>query len=170
MLWISGRDGNCTSFNQRWLEFTGRPLELEVGDGWAGGVHPEDFQRCMTIYFDAFVARRDFRMEYRLRRADGAYRWILDTGLPRFGPNQVFAGFIGSCIDITDFREAHEALRRLTEQLEGSVKEARAAISARDEFLSIASHELRTPLSALVLQLAALQRLLQAQVDGSDAS
>jgi PAS domain S-box-containing protein len=160
MLWIAGRDARCTSFNQRWLEFTGRSMDLEIGDGWIEGVHPEDLQHCRDTYLAAFVHKLAFRMEYRLRRADGQYRWILDTGLPRYEPDGDFAGFIGSCIDITDFKEANETLRVLKDQLEGRLKEAGEAIQARDEFLSIASHELRTPLSALVLQLAGLQKAL----------
>ena len=114
----------------------------------------------MDTYLDGFVHRREFRMEYRMRRADGQYRWILDTGLPRYLPDGDFAGFIGSCIDITEFKQANEALRQLKEQLEGRVKEAREAIRTRDEFLSIASHELRTPLTSLVLQLQGLQNVL----------
>lgn len=167
MLWIAGRDARCTSFNQRWLEFTGRSMDTEIGDGWVEGVHPEDLQHCMDTYLTAFVHKRAFRMEYRLRRADGQYRWLLDTGLPRYSPEGAFAGFIGSCIDVTDFREATDALRVMKGQLEGRVKEAGEAIQARDEFLSIASHELRTPLSALVLQLAGLQNALrEAKVQG----
>lgn len=167
LLWMSGRDAKCMFFNQRWLEFTGRTLEMEMGDGWAEGVHPEDFQGCMDAYLTAFVRRQGFRTEYRLRRSDGQYRWILDTGLPRHLPDGTFAGFIGSCIDITDFRDANDHLRQVQFELEGRVKEARAAIEARNEFLSIASHELRTPLSALILQLAGLQRLLrQASMNG----
>lgn len=161
MLWMSGRDSLCTFFNQRWLEFTGRTMEAEMGEGWIEGVHPEDFQHCMDVYLDGFVQRREFRMEYRLRRADGQYRWILDTGLPRYLPDGQYAGFIGSCIDITDFKEANEALRHLKVQLEGRVMEAREAIRTRDEFLSIASHELRTPLTSLVLQLQGLQNVLR---------
>ena len=160
MLWISGQDSHCTFFNQRWLDFTGRSLEMEIGDGWAEGVHPEDLPSCLDTYLTAFAERRDFRMEYRLRRADGQYRWILDTGIPHYMPDGDFAGFIGSCIDVTAFKEANEALRALKGQLEIRVKEAGEAIQARDEFLSIASHELRTPLSAVVLQLAGLQNAL----------
>lgn len=170
MLWISGRDARCTSFNQRWLEFTGRSMEMEIGNGWAEGVHPEDLQHCLDTYLTAFAHKRNFRMEYRLRRADGQYRWILDTGLPRYMPDGDFAGFIGSCIDITDFKEANESLRVLKGQLEERVKEAGEAIQARDEFLSIASHELRTPLSALVLQLAVLQHAFnEAKIQSLDA-
>lgn len=170
MLWISGRDARCTFFNQRWLEFTGRSMEMEVGDGWIEGVHPEDLQPCMDMYLTEFANRRNFRMEYRLRRADGQYRWLLDTGLPRYMPDGDFAGFIGSCIDVTDFKEANEALRVLQGQLEGRVQEAREAIQARDEFLAIASHELRTPLSALVLQLASVQNALhEAEIQSLNA-
>jgi PAS domain S-box-containing protein len=160
MLWMSGRDARCTFFNQRWLEFTGRSLEMEIGEGWLAGVHPEDLPPCMDAYLAAFAQQQKFRMEYRLRRADGQYRWLLDIGIPRYLPDGDFAGFVGSCIDVTDFKEAHESLRTLKGQLEGRVQEAGEAIQARDEFLSIASHELRTPLSALVLQLASLQNIV----------
>ncbi|HVE82020.1 MAG TPA: histidine kinase dimerization/phosphoacceptor domain -containing protein, partial [Myxococcales bacterium] len=123
MLWRSGRNSECDYFNQVWLAFTGRPLERELGAGWAEGVHPEDFQECMDTYLDAFVARRGFRMEYRLRRGDGEYRWILDTGVPRFSLRGEFEGFIGSCIDITELREAQERARRLNEELEARLRE-----------------------------------------------
>ncbi|HTP42110.1 MAG TPA: PAS domain S-box protein [Nitrospiria bacterium] len=111
MIWVAGLDKRCTYFNKVWLEFTGRPLEKELGNGWAEGVHSEDYERCLEIYATAFDARREFKMEYRLRRADGEYRWILDHGTPRYLPNGSFVGYIGSCVDITDRREAEEALR-----------------------------------------------------------
>ena len=123
MLWRSGRTSECDYFNQVWLTFTGRPLERELGSGWAEGVHPEDVQRCMVTYMDAFVERRGFRMEYRLRRGDGEYRWVLDTGVPRFSLRGEFEGFIGSCIDITELREAQERARRLNEELEARLRE-----------------------------------------------
>jgi PAS domain S-box-containing protein len=144
LLWMAGRDALCTFFNQTWLDFTGRTLAEEWGVGWAEGVHAEDFQRCMDTYVAAFGERRVFEMEYRLRRADGEYRWVLDRGTPRYTAGGRFAGYIGSCIDITDRKRAEADLIH--------------AVRARDEFLSIASHELRTPLTALQLQLESLMR------------
>jgi PAS domain S-box-containing protein len=108
LLWVSGTDKRRTFFNQQWLNFTGRTMEQELGDGWAAGVHPEDLDRCLAVYSSAFDAHRGFQKEYRLRRADGAYRWILGIGIPRFEPGGIFAGYIGSCIDITDLKCAQE--------------------------------------------------------------
>ena len=108
MIWVSGLDKLCTFFNKAWLEFTGRTMEQELGEGWAIGVHADDLDRCIATYSDSFDARCSFRMEYRLRRADGEYRWILDDGVPRFTADGTFAGFIGSCIDITEVKRLHE--------------------------------------------------------------
>ncbi len=109
-IWVSGTDGRCIYFNRPWLDFTGRTLEQELGECWAEGVHLEDLQRCLSTYQQSFEARRPFAMEYRLRRSDGEYRWILDHGVPRFNPDAEFAGYIGSCIDITDRKRAEAAL------------------------------------------------------------
>jgi PAS domain S-box-containing protein len=153
LLWMSGTDGLCTFFNQTWLHFTGRTLDQEWGVGWAEGVHFEDFQLCMDTYVAAFNERRVFEMEYRLRRADGEFRWILDHGSPRYTPEGIFAGYIGSCVDITE--------RKLAEA------ELRAAVQARDEFLSVASHELKTPLTSMQLQIDGLDRMVR--LDGQHA-
>jgi PAS domain S-box-containing protein len=115
LVWTSDASALFDWFNRPWLEFTGRRLEDEVGNGWTEGVHPDDFQRCVTTYLSAFEARRPFRTEYRLRRHDGEYRWLLDHGVPRFTPDGTFAGFIGSCVDITELREAGEQQRFLAE-------------------------------------------------------
>jgi len=102
MLWMSGSDTLCTWFNRRWLEFRGRTMEQELGNGWAEGVHADDLERCLNTYLACFQARREFRMEYRLRRADGQYCWIVDTGVPRVFHDGEFAGYIGSGIVIDD--------------------------------------------------------------------
>ena len=117
MIWRSGPDKLCSYFNQPWLEFTGRPLEAELGNGWAEGVHPDDLPRCLETYIQSFDSRIPFRMEYRLRRHDGEYRWIEDTGVPIFMPDGSFAGYIGSCVDITERKRAEEALRTVSGKL-----------------------------------------------------
>jgi PAS domain S-box-containing protein len=111
MIWVSGPDKLCTFCNEYWLTFTGRTMEQEQGNGWAEGVHPEDLDRCFATYSDSFDARRPFRMEYRLRRADGEYRWLQDDGIPRFTPGDIFEGYIGSCVDVTEIKHANEELQ-----------------------------------------------------------
>ena len=117
MVWTSGPDTLCTFFNRPWLEFTGRTMEQELGNGWAEGIHPEDYQRCLDVYLSAFEARSGFTMEYRLRRADGEYRWIVDTGVPRLLPNGDLAGYVGSCLDISERKRHEMALQQLTGRL-----------------------------------------------------
>src|SRR5213080_4889185 len=108
LIWMSGPDKLCTFFNKGWLDFTGRTLEQELGNGWAEGVHREDIDRCLDVYQNSFNARESFTMEYRLRRSDGEYRWVLDIGTPRFASDGAFLGYIGSCIDITERKLAEE--------------------------------------------------------------
>jgi PAS domain S-box-containing protein len=145
LIWLSGVDAQCTWFSRPWLEFRGRTLTQEVGSGWADGVHPEDLAHRQKIYMEHFEGRLPFQMEYRLRRHDGVYRWILDHGLPRFGASQEFLGFIGSCTDITEMKMAEEALRE-SEKL---------AIVGR--LASSIAHEINNPLEAVtnLLYLAA---------------
>jgi PAS domain S-box-containing protein len=131
MIWMSGTDKLCTFFNQSWLHFTGRTMEQELGEGWAAGVHPEDMERCLRTYFDAFDAHADFELEYRLRRFDGDYRHIVDFGVPRFDPGGTFCGYIGSCMDITERKTSEEARHALTGRLISAQEEERSRI-ARD--------------------------------------
>ena len=111
MVWRSGPDQRCDFFNKPWLEFRGRRMQDEIGDGWTEGVHPDDLQRCLATYTAAWPGREPFRMEYRLLRADGEYRWVLDMGVPRLASDGALLGYIGSCFDITERRQAEEALR-----------------------------------------------------------
>ena len=111
LIWRANTDALCDYFNDRWLSFRGRSMAEEYGNGWAEGVHPDDFDRCLAIYLDHFKNRLSFEMEYRLLRHDGVYRWIFDRGVPFEDENGEFAGYIGSCVDVTERVEAQEALR-----------------------------------------------------------
>jgi two-component system, chemotaxis family, CheB/CheR fusion protein len=108
MIWVSGPDGVCTFFNQSWLAFTGRSMEQELGGGWGEGLHPEDRARYLRTHASAVESHRGFQVEYRLRRFDGEYRWLLDNGVPRVDPGGAFAGYVGSCVDITDLKRTQE--------------------------------------------------------------
>jgi len=116
LVWRAGRDARCDYFNQAWLEFTGRRLDQEVGDGWAEGVHPQDRERCVKDYLKAFEARKSFVLEYRLRHCDGEYRWIRDIGQPCFTTSGEFSGYIGGCIDLSEREKVAEALRQAQER------------------------------------------------------
>jgi PAS domain S-box-containing protein len=129
LIWMSGPDRLCTYFNNSWLTFTGRSMELELGNGWAEGVHPEDLQKCLDTYVRAFDAREQFQMEYRLRRHDGEYRWLLDIGVPRFNQDGSFAGYIGSCVDVSDRKLAEEALSGVNRRLIEAQERERARIA-----------------------------------------
>jgi len=115
LVWISSTDKRCTYFNKPWLDFTGRALESELGDGWADGVHTADLQQRLDTYVRAFDHRESFVMEYRLRRHDGEYRWVLDSAAPLFDADDAFTGYIGACFDVTDFRRA-EAERNIANE------------------------------------------------------
>jgi PAS domain S-box-containing protein len=158
MIWVSGQDKLCVWFNRLWLAFTGRRMAQELGNGWAEGVHREDFDRCLDIYISHFDARKDFRMQYRLRRYDGAYHWIDDTGIPRYARDGTFLGYIGSCIDVHEHRETQAELRlRLMEIAQLNRRADAAAVAA-----SIA-HQLNQPLAAILSNTEAAELCLAAE-------
>jgi two-component system, sensor histidine kinase PdtaS len=111
MIWRAGPNKLCDFFNKPWLDFTGRTLEQEIGNGWTESVHPDDRERCIATFVQAFDERREFSMDYRLRRHDGEYRWVLDNGRPFYRASDEFAGYIGSCIDITARKGTEEHLQ-----------------------------------------------------------
>ena len=155
MIWVSGKDKGCVWFNKPWLTFTGRRLVQEVGEGWSEGVHRDDLERCIKAYSSRFDARKDFRIQYRLRRHDGAYRWIDDTGIPRFARDGTFLGYIGSCIDIQEHREIQSELRRRLLDIAELNRQADAAILSAS-----VAHEIRQPLTAIASNASAALRWL----------
>ena len=145
LLWLANADRNRVYFNRAWLAFTGRRLEEEQGDGWTSGVHPEDYAHCVERMNAAFADRKPFRMEYRLRRSDGEYRWICDQGTPSHDAQQRFAGFAGAALDITDARE---------ERASAGQDERRTS-----EFIATLAHELRNPLAPIRSAVQIIARL-----------
>ncbi|MBK7877098.1 MAG: PAS domain S-box protein [Planctomycetes bacterium] len=150
LLWVAGKDMGCTFFNRPWLEFRGRTLAEEQGHGWADGVHPEDRERCFDTYARCFEERVPFTMQYRLLRHDGEYRWLHDAGTPRFDTDGGFAGFIGSCIDVTESKRLADELQSLNQELELRVRlrtaELLEANRELEAFCRSVSHDLRAPL------------------------
>ncbi len=153
LLWVSGPDKKYTWFNKPWLDYAGRSMEQQIGDGWAEGVFTEDLDGCLTTYNEAFDARKPFEMEYRLKRADGIYRWFLDRGIPRFDSNGDFLGYIGSCIDMEDRKVAEETMKSINATLERWVSERtrdlRRTIDDLESFSYTVAHDLRAPLRAM---------------------
>jgi PAS domain S-box-containing protein len=154
MVWMSGPDAMFEWFNKSWLAFRGRTLGDELGEGWTEGVHPEDLERCLGIYSHCFEQREPFSMDYRLLRHDGKYRWVLDTGVPRLGPDGEFLGYIGTCVDISDRKE-------LEDKLAEHARNLRLSDRRREEFLARLSHELRNPLGPIANAAAILKALEQ---------
>jgi len=177
MIWVSGADKFRTYVNQQWLKFTGRELKDELDTGWLRNVHPEDLERCLEIRNAAFEHHEAFRVEYRLRRKDREFRWVLDSGTPRFLSDGTFLGFIGSCIDITELKAAEETLAnlsgqliraredecaRIARELHDDVNQRMALVSVTLEQLSLSppntTDQLRTQLNDVMSQVTETSR------------
>jgi PAS domain S-box-containing protein len=154
LLWMSGTNKLCEFFNRGWLEFTGRTLKQELGNGWTEAVHPDDLQHCLEVYSSHFDARQSFEMEYRLRRFDGEYRWVLDRGVPRYASNGDFVGYVGTALDITDRKRVEETTQEL-------VHASRLVVVG--EFTAMIAHELSKPLGAILANAEAAKNLLSDQ-------
>jgi PAS domain S-box-containing protein len=123
MVWMAGPDTHITFINKRWLEFTGRTMQEEIGDNWFTGIHADDLDRCRKSYLEAFKSEQPFFLEYRLRRRDGEYRWIMDTGVPLFDEEGRFGGYIGTCMDLTERKDMEDQLRRMLKEKESLLRE-----------------------------------------------
>ncbi|MBS4099539.1 MAG: PAS domain S-box protein [Sulfuricella sp.] len=152
LIWMAGTDSLCFFFNQPWLDFTGRSLEQETGNGWAEGVHPDDFDRCLAEYVAAFERREKFSIVYRLRRHDGEYRWLLDDGTPRHDQAGNFVGYIGHCLDITENKRAEEEAK---EQVRKMMQINAQLLEANQQLESTRSQLLQSEKMASIGQLAA---------------
>jgi PAS domain S-box-containing protein len=154
LLWVADPEGRSTWFNRPWLEFTGRKLEEELGYGWCENVHPDDLDIIRRAFRGAYENRQPVEMEYRLRRRDGEYRWILDHGVARFNGDGEFVGYVGSCKDITDRKRAQQAIERSNAQLERHVADRTAELTIANQelegFTYSVSHDLRGPLRAIM--------------------
>jgi|HubBroStandDraft_2_1064218.scaffolds.fasta_scaffold38536_2 PAS domain S-box-containing protein len=159
LIWMTGTDGLCTYFNKPWLEFTGRAMEQEVGTGWMEGVHPDDVQSCFDGFLPAYHSRKPFSMEYRLRRANGEYRWMIESGIPRYTGVGEFAGYIGSNIDITDLKHA-EAERQRLRQVEADLAHINR-VSMMGELAASLAHEIKQPISAALMDARSCVRWLR---------
>jgi two-component system CheB/CheR fusion protein len=150
LIWLSGTDSLCYWFNKVWLEFVGRTLEQEIGHGWAEGVHPDDFAHCLDIYITNFNLRLPFKMEYRVRHHSGEYRWLLDTGVPRFNAEGDFEGYIGSCVDIHEMKLLQLDEQKTAQAMFEAKEAAEVLAQSKTDFLANMSHEIRTPMNAIL--------------------
>lgn len=145
-IWMAGPDKLFTWVNKAWLDFVGKPIGTQVGDGWTEFLHPQNAKQTLRLFLEAFEKRQEFELEFRLRRADGEYRWLLSKGRPLFGREQEFTGFIGSCVDVTESKLRREELEDLVAERTARLQESVAHLEA---FSYTISHDMRAPLRGM---------------------
>ena len=143
LIWLADETGECIYFNQTWLDYTGNALEEELGSGWTRSVHPDDLENCLRTYEQSFERRQSFTMEYRLRNSNGEFGWVLDRGVPRYRPDNSFAGYIGSAVEISEQKETEQKLLEAKEHAEETAL-------LKSTFLTNMTHEIRTPLTVIL--------------------
>ncbi len=169
MLWRARPDMSCDYGRRQWLDFTGCTQAQALGDGWSRSVHPEDLARWLDTCVRSFDAREAFEVEYRLRRRDGEFRWILDRGLPRYSKDGVFVGFVGSCIDIDERKRAEHELARSLERERKLRTATEEASRLKDGFVASVLSELQSPVQAIVTWAAHLRRQAAESSDAARA-
>ncbi len=173
LIWMSDIEKKFTFVNQRWIDFTGRTFDEELGDGWTEHIHPDDWQRCLSICLDAFQSHQPFELEFRLRHQGGEYRWMVDRGVPRFESDGKFLGFIGTCIDISQQKHLEHAIRRYNQSLLEDVEERTIRIqeleqrrmqveklAALSQFSAGIAHEINNPLASIQQSLQLVKRII----------
>jgi PAS domain S-box-containing protein len=169
MLWRARPDMSCEYLSRQWLDFTGVAEENALGDGWSRSVHPEDLARWLDASVRSFDAREPFEIEYRLRRRDGEYRWVLDRALPRYSHDGVFLGFVGTCMDIHERKRAeHELARSLERERKLRIATEEAA-SLKDGFLTAVLSDLQPPVQAIATWAAHLRRQVPVASEAAQA-
>ena len=156
MIWMSDAQGNCVFCNKTYTTFTGRPMDLELTSGWLDLVHPSDDEFCRQTRRSSLDVRKPYEVEYRMRRADGQFRWVTESAVPRFGADGIFVGFIGSCVDITERKWIEQSLR-------GAFDELEVEVTKKDHALAEASKQLRTETAKRVAVEEALRRFGQSE-------
>jgi two-component system, chemotaxis family, CheB/CheR fusion protein len=149
MIWMTGPDKQVNFVNKTWLSFRGRSAEMEFGEGWFAGIHSEDKEDFLDVFNRSFDAQKEFKIDYRLQRHDGEYRWVMTHGVPRLSGDQRFIGFIGTCIDISDRIDLERQ---------------------KDDFMGIASHELKTPVTSIKAYAQILQEKFRKSNDETSAN
>ncbi len=168
MLWMTDENGAHNFFNCSWLNFTGCKIEEELGWGWLNNLHKNDRELYLATYFQALKEKAQFEIQYRLKNAGGDYRWISETGVPRFASNGNLEGYVGCCVDITERKKAEIAVSESKKALKAQLEEVESLNRLKDEFLSTVSHELRTPLTNMKMAIQMLGIGLKKQQQASE--